>query len=104
MGDNDYIEWGDQLFRGYYDYQDDALDKNKKEAIEVSLRGYKIYGWVALDNSNELWFFPGADNIPTKEYDEWVGLNPIHLQKRVSNPPPENLKIQPEFITFIVRL
>lgn len=92
----------DLEFLGSFGYTyESSLDY--KPPIQESLKDYEISGWVVLDDSDELWFFHGSDNIPIKEGGEWIGLNPIHLQKRFSNPPPKDLKTIPEFITFTVK-
>ena len=91
-------DWEDAL----NDYRSKLFKSGPETMFERELALLKINinleGWIALDNSNDLWFFPGFDNKPEKINGEWMGLNPILLHPTVE--VPEELKIEPQLKIF----
>ena len=59
----------------------------------------KLIGWVVMDDSGSLWFFPGMNNKPEKKDGEWIGFSPISLVE-LEGPIPENIKETPKIIIF----
>ena len=81
--------------------------RSQKFEIERRLGGMRVKislcGWLAADNDGNLWLFPGKDNKPEKQGNEWVGFFPIppdkfDLEALIVREDIELLKNYPKFI------
>lgn len=64
----------------------------------ISCLSIEMSGWLVMDEDDNLWLFPGIDNIPEKKDKEWVGSNPIHITEFTGTAYKNLLKTTPQFL------
>ena len=64
-------EDGELEIEDYYFGQWDGIFKSlNSESIEFNIN---LWGWLVMDESGDLWFFPGdIDSMPEKKDGEWI--------------------------------
>lgn len=90
-------EDGELEIEDYYFGQWDGIFKSlNSESIEFNIN---LWGWLVMDESGDLWFFPGdIDSMPEKKDGEWIGNNPIHVECK--KKLDASLVICPRYICF----
>jgi hypothetical protein len=92
-------DWSDM----WKDMLDGSITVDSRDLFnpeKINTYDVKVEGWLVLDDSNDLWFFPGKDNKPVKENGEWVGICPFHIEDENHGIVKNELKREPKFIVL----